>query len=147
MKRQTILVVDDNADFLESVSTVFCDAGYAVSTAQNSSQALERAPRNGPVLCVVDVAMQGADGIQLIKFFRSRHIYRQIPMILLTAGMRRDSLAEALDLGVKDVFLKSKFTAEDLVERVALRLAEPREIIRSPDLVDRPSAFRELAPK
>lgn len=147
MKRQTILVVDDNADFLESVSTVFWDAGYAVSTAQNSSQALEMAARNRPDLCVVDVAMPGADGIQLIKFFRSRHIYRQIPMILLTAGMRRDSLAEALDLGVKDVFLKSKFTAEDLVERVALRLAEPREIIRSPDLVDRPSAFRELGPK
>lgn len=142
-----ILVVDDNADFLESVSTVFWDAGYSVSTAQNASQALEVAARTRPDLCVVDVAMPGADGIQLIRYFRSRHLYRQIPMILLTAGVRRDSLAEALDLGVKDVFLKSKFTAEDLVERVALRLAEPREIIRSPDLADRPSAFRELGPK
>ncbi len=147
MKRQNILVVDDNADFLESVSTVFWDAGYAVSTAKNSSQALEMAARSRPDICVVDVAMPGADGIQLIKFFRSRHIYRQIPMILLTAGVRRDSLAEALDLGVKDVFLKSKFTAEDLVERVALRLAEPRELIRSPELADRPSSFRELPPK
>jgi len=142
-----ILVVDDNADFLESVATVFWDAGYQVCQAHNSREALEVAARTRPDLCVVDVAMPGADGIQLIKFFRSRHIYRQIPMVLLTAGVRRDSLAEALDLGVKDVFLKSKFTAEDLVERVALRLAEPRELIRSPDLVERPSAFRELAPK
>lgn len=145
MRRQNILVVDDNPDFLESVSTVFWDAGYSVSKAMNASQALEVAARSRPDLCVVDVAMPGSDGIQLIRYFRSRHVYRQIPMILLTAGVRRESLAEALDLGVKDVFLKSKFSAEELIERVNLRLTEPREIIRSPELNERPSNFRELA--
>lgn len=130
-----VLLVDDDDEFRETVGEILRDEGYEVLSAGSSPQALEFASRQKPSICLLDVAMPGVDGVQLLRYFRSRHLFRLMPVIILTAGIRKDSLHQILQLGVKDVMLKSKFSAQDLAARIRRRINGPVEVIRNPDLV------------
>jgi CheY-like chemotaxis protein/HD-like signal output (HDOD) protein len=130
----TILLVDDDADFRESIYEILCDEGYEVLQASSSPQALEFASRQKLSLCLLDISMPGVDGVQLLRYFRSRHLFRLLPVIILTAGVRKDVVQDLLKLGIRDVMLKSKFSAVELLERISKRL-------NSQAVVNRPSSF------
>jgi CheY-like chemotaxis protein len=135
-----VLMVDDDDEFRETVGDILRDEGYEVLPAASSPQALEYASRHKPAICLLDIAMPGVDGIQLLRYFRSRHIFRLMPVIILTAGIRKDGLQQILQLGVKDVMLKSKFSAQDLADRIHRRIHGPVEVVRNPELVHSESA-------
>src|SRR5574344_1652664 len=110
---ETVLLVDDD-EFRETVADILRDEGFEVLSAASSPQALEHASRHRPAICLLDVALPGVDGLQLLRYFRSRHVFRLMPVVILTAGIRKDALHQILQLGVKDVLLKSKFSGQDL---------------------------------
>jgi CheY-like chemotaxis protein/HD-like signal output (HDOD) protein len=142
MTRPVVLVVDDERDFLESVGEILREAGFETDLAGSAPQALEFASRRRPAAVVLDIAMPGVDGIQLLRYFRSRHLFRLLPVILLTAGVRKDALEDALEMGVKDVLLKTKFSPDELVRRIRQKLtsihAEVRRVVDVP--TGRPAA-------
>ncbi len=78
---QLILVVDDDECYRESLKEVLEAGGYAPRIAHSAPAALELASRQTPDLVLLDVAMPGIDGIQLLRYFRSRHVFRQMPVI------------------------------------------------------------------
>lgn len=129
-----VLLVDDDDEFRESIGEILLDEGFDVLLAASAPQALEHASRHHPAICLLDVAMPGVDGVQLLRYFRSRHVFRQMPVILLTAGVRKDAVQQALVLGVKDIMLKSKFSVNELVDRIRRRMSGPVEVVRSPEL-------------
>ena len=136
MNRPVVLVVDDEKDFLESVGEILRDAGFDVDLASSAPQALEFASRRRPSAMVLDIAMPGVDGIQLLRYFRSRHVFRQVPVVLLSAGIRKEALRDALDMGVKDVLLKTKFTPPELVQHIRQRLSvSPLDMQRATESV------------
>lgn len=130
----TILLVDDDHEFRESISDLLKDEGYDTLVAGSAPQALEHASRHKLSLCLLDVALPGVDGIQLLRYFRSRHVFRLMPVVLLTAGIRKDAVRQALQLGVKDIMLKSRFSTQELLERISKRINGPVEVVRNPEL-------------
>jgi len=134
MTTHLVLVVDDEPDFSATIGDGLRDRGYEVAIAASAPQALEMASRQKPSICVLDVAMPGVDGIQLLRYFRSRHVFRQLPVIIMSAGVGQVAVKAALQLGVKDVMLKSKFTIDDLAARIESRLAGPADLIRGPGM-------------
>lgn len=133
-----VLVVDDDRDFAESLADSLRDEGYEVAVAHSAPQALEMASRRKPAVVLLDLAMPGVDGIQLLRYIRSRHVFRLLPVIILSAGVQKSSVQAALQLGVKDVMLKSKFAIKELTERIELRLSGHVDVIRSPELAPDP---------
>ncbi|MEN9306952.1 MAG: hypothetical protein RL173_884 [Fibrobacterota bacterium] len=139
-----ILVVDDDPDFRESIGDLLGENGYEYLLAGSSPQALEFASRQKISMCLLDVSMPGVDGIQLLRYFRSRHVFRLLPVIVITAGVRMEAVQNLLKLGVRDVMLKSKFPVNELLEMIAKRLnpnAEPPS--RSQVAVVQPSGAPE----
>lgn len=129
-----ILLVDDDNEFRESISEILRDEGYDTLVAGSAPQALEHASRHKLSLCLLDVALPGVDGIQLLRYFRSRHVFRLMPVILLTAGIRKEAVRQALQLGVKDILLKSRFSTRELLERISKRINGPVEVVRNPEM-------------
>ena len=79
----TILVVDDDENQRLLYRQELELAGYHVETAANGPQAIDRVGKGGIDVVLLDVAMPGMDGIEVLG--RLLDIERQLPIILNTA--------------------------------------------------------------
>jgi DNA-binding response OmpR family regulator len=117
----TVLVVDDDSDILQLVSTRLKLAGYATLTASTVEDALRSFFANRPDLALLDVDMPGIGGFGLCQRIRE---VSGIPVIFLTAlGAEADKI-KGLRAGADDYVVKP-FSKEELLARIdaALRRA------------------------
>lgn len=124
--RLRILVVDDDPAILEIVTTYLETDGYDVSSATNGAAALTLAKRINPDVVITDIRMPGMDGFTLTTELKSHD--PQIEVIVMTAFSDRDSVIDALRLGVRD-YLPKPF---DLIElrKSIVNLEERHTIVK-----------------
>jgi two-component system nitrogen regulation response regulator NtrX len=77
----TILVVDDEPSILKSLSGVLTDEGFDVLTASNGYEALKVIDTSSPDLVLLDIWMQGIDGIETLKEIKKNNPQTQVIMI------------------------------------------------------------------
>lgn len=80
---RTILVVDDEANLCKLYEKELEDAGYKVVVAKDGQRAVELVQRNGIDLVVLDIRMEGQDGIETLRQLMQQK--RNLPVILNTA--------------------------------------------------------------
>jgi CheY-like chemotaxis protein len=80
-----VLVVDDDADVRDFLSTVLVDHGAAVRMAESVDRALELLESERMSVVVADLAMPGRDGFELMRQLREQRGTRSVPVIALTA--------------------------------------------------------------
>ena len=120
---KTVLVVDDDIDFLTQLEINLKDAGFNVVTAEGQKQAEEYLTTNLPDLAIVDLMMEHPDG----GFALSYHIKKKnpaIPVILVTAvtsetGLTFDASTDEERSWVKaDAFLSKPIRFEQLLREI-----------------------------
>jgi CheY-like chemotaxis protein len=82
---KTILVVDDDHPTAELLALFLELEGYAVLTASNGREALERASRIVPGLIVTDQMMPVMTGTELFRALKRSPRLRRVPVILITS--------------------------------------------------------------
>jgi len=86
MSTQTILLVDDDPDYLESSRIALENAGLPVRTASTETEALELVRIVKPAVAVLDVIMEEPDsGFRLARRIRDDEETRNVSIVLLTA--------------------------------------------------------------
>jgi CheY-like chemotaxis protein len=121
----TVLVADDDPAVLTTLVDLLRDDRYQVITAQNGVEALAYA-QTAQVDCVLtDVMMPLMGGVALCRALAENPATRHIPIILMSAGVRR----EAATLCPAAAFLAKPFTVDALLDLVArvIGLASPAE--------------------
>lgn len=110
-----ILFVDDEGDWRFMSSTYLKEAGYDVLTAKNGSEALLISSGVELDLIILDVNLNGENGVVLMKFLKRNH--PDVPVILYT-GMQHDdeSIQSMIDAGAAQYVRKG--TMEDLLKAV-----------------------------
>lgn len=123
--RETILVVDDEADILEMLKYNLQKEGYAVLTARNGKGALEEVKR-GPHLVLLDVMMPEMDGWEVCRRIKREQKTASIPVLFLTAKGSEVDEVVGLELGADDYIVKP-ISVRKLLARVkaVLRRHEP----------------------
>jgi len=81
---KTILVVDDDPDAREYLTTVLQDNGFATTTAEDGAQALERIKENLPDLVALDITMPEKSGVAVYRALREEDRFKSIPVIIIT---------------------------------------------------------------
>lgn len=119
----TLLLVEDQVVFRENLAEALEDHGYVVVQANDGPEALRLLEDRTPDLLLLDVALPGMSGVDLLRSLRSRQPFRQLPAFFLTAYPRPDVLEEAGRLGVGDFLVKSDISLRDLLERIERALA------------------------
>jgi HD-like signal output (HDOD) protein/DNA-binding NarL/FixJ family response regulator len=114
-----ILVVDDMAIFRDPIAASLRLAGYETRCAANAKDALTMAMARAPDLVLLDLNMPEIGGLTVLRAMRSDTRLKEVPVMLLTAVTDKKPLMEAVKLGVRECLLKSRFSLEDLLERVA----------------------------
>jgi two-component system NtrC family response regulator len=112
---QTILVVDDEPNYLIVLSELLRDEDYEVFTADCGPAALKIARETDLDLVLTDMKMPGMDGIELLA--RLKEFNRHLPVILVTAYAEVGKAVEAMHLGAF-TYLAKPFSNEALVASV-----------------------------
>lgn len=84
-KELPILIVEDDDDFSQLLSSFLQRKGYQSVSASNGSEALELLERIQPALILMDLSMPVTDGSTAARRIREQERLRDIPIIFLTA--------------------------------------------------------------
>src|SRR5690349_6806735 len=112
-----ILVVDDQRANVEMMAGVLAGRGYAVSTAGDGDEALERVREDRPDVVVCDILMPRLDGYEVCRRLRAAPETALLPIILVTSLEAHDERIRGLEAGADD-FLSKPVNWEELFARV-----------------------------
>src|SRR5262245_53180377 len=116
-----ILLVDDDAEIVESLRLALESNGYNVLVARDGNQGLALSERENPDLVILDMMMPKRSGFLVLeKMRRTRETPLRVIMITANEGSRHKAYAEML--GVDD-YIRKPFPMDRLVDAVERRLA------------------------
>jgi DNA-binding response OmpR family regulator len=101
-----ILLVDDEPDVLEVLTKRLMSEGYAVETARDGQEGLEKAVSAKPDAILLDVMMPNMDGYGMLAHVQANDILRKIPVIMVTAKSHTEDIFKSQYLGVTDYLIK-----------------------------------------
>jgi CheY-like chemotaxis protein len=83
---QRILIVDDDPDIVDYVSSFLKDNGYQVATAGDASQAQSMMEQFEPHVVLIDVLMPGKSGLDLLVSLRKNPRWSDLPLVVVTGN-------------------------------------------------------------
>jgi DNA-binding response OmpR family regulator len=111
-----ILLVDDDAEIVESLRLALESNGYTVLVARDGNQGLALSERENPDLVILDMMMPKRSGFLVLeKMRRTRETPLRVIMITANEGSRHKAYAEML--GVDD-YIRKPFPMDRLIESV-----------------------------
>jgi len=124
-----ILLVDDNPKYIEDVLPFY---GYEVCTALNGEQALDILNSGKRFdLVLLDVMMPKMNGWDTLKAIRKNPLYKDIPVIMLTAVSEDQKMVSGLKIGADDYIVKP-FILPNLLARIEAVLRRSRKSAANP---------------
>ena len=124
--KQTILLVDDEADLVELVAFNLRGAGFRVLTAGRGDEAIQLALAERPDLILLDLMLPELDGYGVCEYLRREPSTADIPIVILSAWANEQSRILGFELGADD-YVTKPFSPRELVLRVSRRLG-PRSV-------------------
>ncbi len=119
---KTIMLVDDSATILLSISNILGKAGYAVEKASNANDGLAKFKGGAKIdLLITDLNMPGMNGIDFIKQVRTLPGYKFMPILFLTTESQQAKRMEAKAAGASGWLVKPA-TADELLNTIKLVL-------------------------
>lgn len=115
MSESTVLLVDDEEEFVSVLAERLEARSLKVDTAQDGETALEKVERTAFDAVLLDMAMPGMDGIETLK--RLLGINPDLQVILLTGQATLGQAVEAMKLGALDL-LEKPADIDTLVARI-----------------------------
>jgi two-component system chemotaxis response regulator CheY len=118
----TIMLVDDSATILLSISNILSKAGYTVEKANCAAAGLDKFKAGTKVdLLITDLNMPGMNGIEFIKEVRTLPNYKFMPILFLTTESQQSKRLEAKAAGASGWLVKPA-TADELLSTIKLVL-------------------------
>lgn len=126
-EQKTILIVEDEAPMLEALSKKFSNAGFAVISAVDGADGLEKALKEKPDLVILDILMPKMNGMEAMRHIRADNKWgKDVPIIILTNFNDPDNLAEAAKCEVFNFLVKTDWHLDDIVGLVKQKLGLPQ---------------------
>jgi len=116
--KSKILVVEDNANLLDTLKYNLQKEGYEVVTAADGAEAVETARREKPDLVILDVMLPELNGFEVCRILRKDMI---MPILMLTARVDETDKIVGLEIGADD-YMTKPFSIRELLARVRAML-------------------------
>lgn len=137
MKRQRVLVVDDDKEVVRLMRAYLEQAGFDVLVAYDGESAVHHLRREKPDLLLLDLMLPDRDGFDITRTVRSDENLSHIPIIMLTARVDVTDKIVGLEMGADD-YVTKPYNPREVVARVRARLrsqgASPSKLLQVGDL-------------
>ena len=115
--KQTIFLMEDDADIARLVRHHLESAGFAVRVYGGAPGVLPEAEKEHPAVFLLDIMVPGNDGLEVCRRIRSSPTLAATPVIFLTAKSSEADRVVGLELGADD-YITKPFSPRELVARV-----------------------------
>lgn len=123
----TILLIEDNEEMSENITSILKLAHYNVIRAANGKEGVALAQKEHPDLILCDIMMPELDGYGVLHIVNSDPETAGIPFIFLTAKADKTDLRTGMNLGADD-YITKPFDGFDLLKVVEIRLKKSERI-------------------
>ena len=106
MAIQKILIVDDSPTERFYLTDILARAGYAVSTAVNGEEAIDKIRAERPQLILMDVVMPGANGFQVTRSIARDPELSSIPVIICSSKNQETDRIWGMRQGAREYLVK-----------------------------------------
>ena len=122
--KRRILVIDDDKNVVDLLSSFLREGGYEVISALDPVQGFMAAQKQLPDVVLLDVAMPAGGGLPLLKKLTASNKLRRVPVIVITAATDPGLEPQMKDAGAR-AFLKKPLERETILSAVGQVLAPP----------------------
>jgi FixJ family two-component response regulator len=116
IQQATVLLIDDDAEVRDAVGRLLRSAGWQAETFASADEFVERARLDGIGCIVLDICMDGMNGMELHEWIRAHRITQ--PVIFLSAHCDVPISVQAMKHGAIDV-LQKPADADTLLEAIS----------------------------
>jgi CheY-like chemotaxis protein len=124
-KKEKILVIDDDRDFVRTIGMILKSAGYEVIEAFSGKEGLEKSKTEDPDLYVIDLMMETySEGSNLAKALGENEKTKEKPKIMVTSVDLRGPYESysSQELVRCDIIMQKPVLPKDLIENVSKAL-------------------------
>lgn len=120
MRKEKILIIDDDPDILDVLDITLADS-YTVISAKNGKEGLELVKTKSPDLVITDYNMPVMNGAEFCRCLRKDLLLRHLPVIMLTGKGETKDMVAGIESGADDYLIKP-FEPETLLARIRMIL-------------------------
>jgi CheY-like chemotaxis protein len=117
------LIIEDHPDMIYILSRQLERMGFAVITASNGVEGVEKAIVEKPDLILMDIMMPGMDGREATRLIRSNRETEKIPILAITALCMESELNACIEAGCNDYIVKP-FNFQKFEEKIQTILSD-----------------------
>lgn len=118
-----LLIVDDEPSILQSLSSGLRDEGYHVTVASSGAEAIAGIERDPPIMVLLDIWMEGLDGIETLK--KMKELSPDLLVIMMSGHGTIETAVKATKLGAYD-YVEKPFSLERILLLIKHALHEQR---------------------
>jgi DNA-binding response OmpR family regulator len=126
MARQNLLLVDGDVRHLRVLEVSLRKAGFSITSAETTAQALQYLEHSEPDLIISDTQLRGGDGFEFCRAVKQNQRWAVIPFIFLTSATELEDKVRGLELGVEDYLTKPIYVKE-VTTRVKMLLQRKQQ--------------------
>jgi len=127
MATLTILTIDDEEHILELLKYTLEKNGYKVLQAISGEEGLNILKKEPVDMVLLDLMLPGIDGLEVLQKIRATSLYRDIPVIMLTAKSEEIDTVLGLEMGADD-YIGKPFGSHELVARIKAVIRRSQKI-------------------
>lgn len=117
MKVISLLLIEDELAIRDMLRLALPTAEFQLRTAENISQATQQLLEHLPDLILLDWLLPGKNGLEFLKWLRQQELYKNIPVIMLSAKVEEENKLKGLLTGADD-YVTKPFSPAELKARI-----------------------------
>ena len=123
LKKDTILLIEDDPLLIDIYSTKFKEAGFEIQVADSGEKALSLLKKVSPSVIIMDIVLPHVDGWELLAAAQKQENLRHTKIVVLSNLGQKEEIEKGISLGAARYLIKAHYTPSQVVEEVRELLA------------------------
>ena len=122
MNSNRILIIDQDAAFIQTVSNYFKSIGIEVVSTGDGIEGYRMAKKVKPGVVILDTDLPNLNGFQVCRLLKGDDRYQQIPVVFVSSNDSQDDVLKS-ERALSDLFLRKPIVADQLTQEIITLLA------------------------